>query len=239
MTIQTEVLDLEQQISQHQQELQKAQQGLRDLKELVKLGTLTLDTPLDDFVFAWHEGNRAYWHDFYTALEQICIEDTPIMIEHSGTEAQLASTRWGGPNTYRSAMYLNKHIGILKSTLEYDLKKGQIIFPVKIYLVHNSDRFLRGMSDQIQVDTSIPVSAGSFKNYGRYINYHHVEGDLSSIPSDHSMEIKFGSKEEYLRRRATQLQESQESPEYYSSLFEKPKLLGPYNPETKQLTFSQ
>jgi len=199
-----EVSTLEQRIKEQEEALTKAKKELHDYRECVKLGVLTLGTPLDDFVFVWHSDNQQYWHDFYNALANLCTEDMPIMIEYNGTTSRLVATRssWGQggtERTYGSSYYTTQQIGILTSTIQYDVSNGNIIFPVDFYFTNYEELFQR---NQVQrKEGPLTVSTNSFKNYGKSIQYRHVEGDAGSIPHDHNIKIMFGDKEEYLKRK--------------------------------------
>ncbi|GEM_PF-6638437 len=232
MTIQPEIATLEQLIKQTTQQLEQAKRDLDNYKQLVKLGTVTLGTPLDDFVFVHHTDDREYWHNFYSALANLCTEDTPIMIEFDGTTSRLVRTVHNGPHTYGSSYYNTKKIGILTSTIEYDIQKGNVLFPVEFYISNYEELFAHNHVERS--NGPLTIAAGSFKKYGKHVDYYRVEGDISAIPHDFTMKIIFGSKDEYLKRKAQQHSQNSENIDY-SSLFEQKRLVGPYDQDKKVL----
>ncbi len=223
MAIQPEITTLEQLIKDTQETLQKAQQDLRNYQKLVKQGTITLGSDLEDFIFVHHAEDRTYWREFYSELAKCCTKDQPIQIKFEGTTPILKISRWAGPNEYQSEPSHTQIMGILTASIIYDLKKGHILFPVE-YSITRSRRGYFGRDDIEQNTTphNLPVSTNSFKNHGKYIHHSYVRGDSSAMPHNESMEILFGDKEEYLRYKATQQQDS--SPNY-DSLFTAKKQL--------------
>src|SRR3989338_1652169 len=234
MTIQHEITTLEQLIKDTTQQLEQAKRDLENYKQLVQLGTVTLGTPLEDFVFVHHTDNREYWHNFYSELANLCTKDTPIMIEFSGTTPRLVKTVHNGPHTYANSHYNTQNIGILTSPIEYDIQKGNVLFPVEFYISNNHEFFKR---NHLERSTGpLTIAAGSFKKYGNHVEYYRVEGDIGALPQDFTMKIIFGSKDEYLKRKSKQDQANQPNQENidYSSLFEQKRLVGPYD-ETRKI----
>jgi len=220
MTITSQIATLEQIIKDSQATLAKTQQEIKNYQQLVREGKETLGTPIDDFVFVWHSDNRQYWHGFYSALASLCKEDTPILFEHTFIGSRLLSTRRNGPNEYTSELYTTQKMGILSGSPSYNIRKGQVIFPVDSHIEKDNKSFSSERINTITGPIIVPVS--SFQNYGKYVDYQHVQGDSSAMPNDHSMKISFGSKEEYVKRKSEYAPDNQSNQkDNYGLLFQK------------------
>ena len=168
-----------------------AKERLNKYRQWVKEGEATIGDPVDNFAFVWHGDNREYWQDFYHALSEHCVERTPILVKFHGTQPQLFRSTYGGRHEYRSQMFSVEHIGVLTGPPVFDVKNGNVAFPVTPHYVISFKNWRRQTK---KVEGAIIVVASSFNKYGAYVSYRRAEGDLSSGMYESSMNISFGKR---------------------------------------------